>query len=85
MIYFCRVLLGADQFLNALLNGNPDETLSSCVYREDRQWLVSIINTIFIDPNHCQIAYEYKQTYPRPSRQFAPTEDLTSSSTADKV
>lgn len=54
--YFRRVLIAIDQLGNALLSGEPDETLSARAYRED--WMIQhFINLVFFDPNHCATAY----------------------------
>lgn len=65
--YWFSLMLAADQFINALLWGYVDETLSSRAYRcrgKKRRWAVAekIINTLFWrdrqgDFRHCQIAY----------------------------
>ncbi|EGT79926.1 DNA helicase UvrD [Haemophilus quentini] len=61
------MLIGADQFFNALTGGAADETLSSRTYRRaclkpqpKKRWrvLYYVINGIFFDRNHCKTAYE---------------------------
>ena len=45
--YILRVLIAADQLVNALIGGNPDETLSSAAYRAEKEgrfwgfWIIS--------------------------------------------
>lgn len=65
--YIYHVLIGADQFFNALTGGAADETLSSRTYRgavladkPKKRWrvLYRLINTLFFDANHCKTAYE---------------------------
>ncbi|MEN1835478.1 hypothetical protein AAIM60_21600 [Pseudomonas lijiangensis] len=65
--YWLSLLIAADQFINALLWGYIDETLSSRAYRcRNRKWRWAIaekvINALFWrdrqgDLRHCQIAY----------------------------
>lgn len=60
--YLLGVLIGLDQWLNALLGGYVDETLSSRAFREKRRGWTSLINTIFWfdrqgDLRHCELAY----------------------------
>lgn len=65
MNYFLRVLLAIDQLLNvAICNGEPDETMSSAVYRMERDgrfwgFMRPVIDRLFwFQPNHCKKAYE---------------------------
>lgn len=63
MTYGKRVLIGADQLLNTLLGGWPDETLSSRAYRWERDgvrsWPRRIVDAVFfLDPDHCRTSYE---------------------------
>jgi hypothetical protein len=64
MTYLQALAIAFDQLINALLNGSPDETLSSRAWRMHlkRQpywwWLASAINGIFFwQANHCRGAY----------------------------
>lgn len=64
MTYLQSVFIAYDQLLNALLNGSPDETLSSRAWRMQVKhqpywwWLASAINGIFFwQANHCRGAY----------------------------
>lgn len=62
--YFKRVLIGADQLLNAVLGGWPDETLSARAYRQHfdkRRWnaMYRAINILFFtQKDHCRSAFE---------------------------
>ena len=65
--YIYHVLIGADQFFNALTGGAADETLSSRTYRgamlakqPKKRWCVlyRLINSLFFDASHCKTAYE---------------------------
>lgn len=62
-----HVLIGFDQFLNAIFGGHADETFSSRCYRgavlakkPKKRWRVwyKIVNGLFFDKNHCKAAYE---------------------------
>lgn len=59
-----QVLIALDQFVNTLLWGYADETLSSRAYRhaeikKDRRWPMVIINALFFwQKDHCKSAYE---------------------------
>jgi len=62
--YLVNVLIGIDQLVNAILMGDPDETISSRMgklIRANRarwyvRWLAWILDKI--DPNHCIDAIE---------------------------
>ena len=61
--YWFHVAVAFDQFINALLCGTCDETLSSRAHRlkieRNRKWPSIIINTIFFwQADHCKEAYE---------------------------
>ena len=65
-IWALNVLIAADQMLNALLRGDPDETLSARAHRmrEKKQrywgWLANAIDALFFwqrAPRHCERAY----------------------------
>jgi hypothetical protein len=47
------------RFLNVLLfNGSPAESISGRAYREDRDWTVKVIDTLyFFDTDHCMVSY----------------------------
>ena len=57
-LYFWNLLLVFDQFLNALLGGSPDETLSSRAGKRDSRedcvacyWLCRALH--LVDKDHC--------------------------------
>lgn len=62
--YPVRVLIAVDQLVNALLGGDPDETLSARAWRlegQTKRWKVTriFIDTLFfLQPSHCKQAYE---------------------------
>lgn len=62
-----HVLIGFDQFLNAIFGGHADETFSSRCYRgavltkkPKKRWRFwyAFVNGLFLDKNHCKTAYE---------------------------
>jgi hypothetical protein len=61
--YLLNVLVALDRVANAILRGDPDETLSSVAYRvnRDKGWwrfTMPIINRLFwFQPAHCFVAY----------------------------
>ena len=60
--YIKNILIALDQLINAILRGEPDETLSSRAYRldidRDRAWPRRIIDTLlFFDHDHCKGAW----------------------------
>lgn len=60
--YVFKVLVAIDQLLNALLNGSPDETLSSRLGKGERRgcrvcWFFCRILDIF-EKNHCALSIE---------------------------
>ena len=62
MTYGKSVLIAADQFVNALLAGWPDETLSSRAWRWEqngvRSWPRRLIDRLFFwEQDHCQQSY----------------------------
>lgn len=58
--YIYRVLIGLDQFSNSILNGAPDETISSrCGRNKDKwywNWLYRLLD--WLQNNHCERAIE---------------------------
>lgn len=59
--YFWRILISLDQFLNvAILNGNPDETVSSHCWRHQHKRMIRFIDWVFSpwEQNHCQNSFE---------------------------
>lgn len=62
MTYGKAVLIAADQLVNAMLAGWPDETLSSRAYRWEqngvRLWPRRVIDRLFFwEENHCYQSY----------------------------
>lgn len=62
--YILNFLIGIDQLANAILNGDPDETLSARAWRTEQDGkifgrifrpLIDIL--LFFDPNHCYTSY----------------------------
>ena len=73
MAYGQRVLIAIDQFFSALLDGWPDETLSSCCWRWSRDrvraWpLRAVAGLFFWEKEHCRGSYESE----RLGRQLPP-------------
>lgn len=62
-------LICFDRGVNALLGGDPRETLSSVAYRINRdkgtyKWTKGFIETLFFwEPNHCYGAYLFDRTH----------------------
>lgn len=61
--YMWNVLLAFDQFINAILGGDPDETISSRLGKHLEKRNCKFCNFIckllnIIDPNHCRDAIE---------------------------
>lgn len=61
-VYLVRVLVALDRLVNALIGGDPVETLSSVAYRKHRDgkrfgFLMYVINGLFFSRTHCQDAY----------------------------
>lgn len=58
--YVYRVLIGLDQFGNTLLNGAPDETISSRAGRRREKWywkpVVGFLE--WLSPGHCDRAIQ---------------------------
>ena len=62
--YFTNLLVALDQLLNAILAGDPDETLSSrCGKRVATVRLCRCLCTLLdaIDPRHCQKHIEHDE------------------------
>ena len=66
--YTLRVLIGLDQFVNTLMGGYPNETLSARAWRKgsvegNAYWNTFRVSTdiLFspIESNHCQASYLY--------------------------
>lgn len=58
--YIARVGSAWSQLMNVIIfNGDPNESTSGRVYRENIKWAVTLINTLFFwQNNHCRGAYE---------------------------
>ena len=75
MQYLLNIAIAFDQLLNALLDGAPDETLSSRAYRADRDGKLfgrvfrPVIDVLFFfQPRHCYESYldeVRRRQYPR--------------------
>lgn len=82
-----HVFVGADQFINAVLGGYSDETLSSRTYRKavlnpnpKKRWRV-ILRTLELlffweKGKHCQIAFESEQARKQLPEDFRKGVDL---------
>ncbi len=64
-VWILNMAIAIDQLANAVLRGDPDETLSSRAYRmrEKKQrywgWLANAIDWVFFwDEDHCRKAFE---------------------------
>ena len=76
MSYLFNVLIAIDRVGNALLNGNPDETLSARAHRMRAKgqpywgWTANFIDWLFFwQKGHCQQAYAWEQDrYPMNER-----------------
>lgn len=73
MTYVKKILIAADQLLNALLAGWPDETLSSRAFRWDRNGVrkcprIMIDCLFFWESEHCFQSYKSE----REGRQLPP-------------
>lgn len=73
MTYGKAVLIAADQLMNSLLAGWPDETLSSRAYRWERDgvrsWPRRVIDRLFFwEEEHCLQSYQSE----REGRQLPP-------------
>ena len=73
MTYWKKVLVALDQFVNAVLAGWPDETMSSRAWRWEqdgvRVWPRRVIDRIFFwEEQHCFQSYQSE----REGRQLPP-------------
>jgi hypothetical protein len=61
--YVINLLIGIDQFFNAVLGGAPDETISSRCARGQSYWYWKVLGRILnaIQPNHIEIALAHEQ------------------------
>lgn len=57
--YVKNVLVALDQLVNALLGGDPDETISSRAAKSNSWWACRLCRLLdLIDPGHCANARE---------------------------
>lgn len=63
--YLINLLIALDQLANAILRGDPDETLSSRAHRMRAKgqpvwgWTASVIDALFwFDKDHCRTSWE---------------------------
>ena len=77
-LYGWNLLIGADQMLNTLLGGYPDETFSARVWRKAQagqwfwralRWLIDHI--FFLQDDHCRKSYESEAARGHSPREFA--------------
>jgi len=66
MSYFWNLIISVDQLANTVLDGYPDETLSSRAYRMKVQgkwfgWTADVLDG-FLGPGHCQQSYKAMRT-----------------------
>lgn len=62
--YLLNILIAFDRMVNALINGDPDETLSSVAFRKNRdgtgwKFTMPFINHLFFNSEHCKNAYDF--------------------------
>ncbi|MEL6509050.1 MAG: hypothetical protein AAFQ32_04620 [Pseudomonadota bacterium] len=59
-LYFWNVLIALDQLLNALLGGDPDETVSSraAKHSHKKHWHYLGLFLEFVDPGHMKRSLE---------------------------
>lgn len=62
--YLINILIAFDRMINAIINGDPDETLSSVAFRKNRdgtgwKFTMPFINWLFTNEDHCKHAYDY--------------------------
>jgi len=63
-LYFYNLLIGLDQFVNVILGGAPDQTISSRCWKHRDHWAgklaVSFVDFLFgwHEANHCRASYE---------------------------
>jgi len=63
--YLAKIGSAWSQLMNVIIfNGDPNESTSGRVYRENVTWAVKFINAIFFwQSNHCRGAYEKDMTW----------------------
>lgn len=62
--YLLNILIAFDRMINAIIGGDPDETLSSVAYRKNRdktgyKFTMPFINFLFANEDHCKNAYDF--------------------------
>lgn len=81
MAYMTNLLIGFDQFVNTVLGGWPDETISARAWRRSpakRRWAVArqcidwLALVLFRQHNHCEMA-----CLEEVKRRQGPAEDLS--------
>ena len=62
--YAINLLIGIDQFFNAVLGGAPDETISARCARGQRYWYWRVLGAILnaIQPGHIETALANEQS-----------------------
>lgn len=64
-----QIAKAGDQFINTLLGGWADETMSARAYRLRYYWyaniMMHIINALFFNSLHCKEAYERERDLPK--------------------
>lgn len=58
--YVKNVLIGIDQLVNAMIGGDPDETLSSRIAKSQYNWAARVAGRFleWVDPGHLEKARE---------------------------
>ena len=78
-LYIKQVVIALDQFVNAILGGWADETLSARAHRQNYKykWMIAekLIDIIFFfQPNHCAKSYENellrRQSFQMPAKNI---------------
>jgi len=57
--YFSALTAALSRLGNAVIGGNPSETISSRAYRRGGLAMKAIDLLFFFQPRHCEIAYSY--------------------------
>ena len=72
--YIWNLLISLDQFINTIIGGHPDETLSSRCWHHREDWraalAVKFIDWLFspFEFEHCKNAYEIQLHPPKESK-----------------
>ncbi|MDR2188948.1 MAG: hypothetical protein LBE62_13060 [Azonexus sp.] len=67
-----QILIALDQFLNTLLGGWADETVSARAHRNGWKRTERFINWLFRDPEHCRASYESELARSQLPRAYRP-------------